>query len=366
MALSPLSPSRLNSESISNWFNAASSSLSPSKSVKGSSNTSTMSLSSTTISDTDNTNNTTTPKYDRNSNSSLSSSKKVKDSLSSWRESSSSPFLDEIDQENVAPALALAPSPRSDTASFETPTRLGKRSTGLKESPCSPLATPAVTDASGDAASPAIASVGNLRSARQRYHDYQRGGEDGDHGNIQILSDEAHTTGSPEKRIADVMLRSVDVTPSGCSTPNADATVSPRTSTTKTRGTRSGNGSSDDCGSGNITAASGLLPESAIKYGRVGELLDASDGSPSKKSCRGGTPTIAKNSISPGPRDEPMLPADEQANIDDTCFTAFSEIPNAEVTQYTKMPSGLMQMVEDFVSCDYNLQFFAICAYQFP
>ena len=256
--------------------------------------------------------------------------------------------MDDIDQENVAPESAPAPatSPRPDTVLFETPTRTGRRSSGLKESSCSPLTTPAVTDAA------AVASADKSRSARRRYHGYQARDEDDKydgHGDFQICADETRTAGSPEKRIVDVMLRSVDVMSPKCSTPttNATAIISPRTATA-TRGMGSGDGSG-------ITAGeSGLLPPgSAIKYGRVGDLLVASDGSPSKRSPRGGIPTIIKDSISPGPRDESTIAADEQANIDDTCFTAFSEIPNAEVTQYTKMPSGIRQMVEDHVS--YNI-----------
>lgn len=345
MALSPLSPSRLNTESISNWFNAPSSSLTPSKSINSNNKTAAMSLSPTAISDTNNNNNNATintPKYDHHSNRSRSSSKNVKDSLSSWRESSSSPFLDEIDQENVAPASAPSPS-------FETPTRHRKRSTGLKESSCSPLATPAVTDATADVPSTVTASVQISRSARRRPYNSQEVDHDDYKSNIQILSDETRTTDSPKKRIADVMLRSVDVSPSGCRTPTADPTLSPRTTTTK-KGIRSGNGGGDDCTSGNVAAASGLFPGSAIKHGKIGELLVSSDGSPSKNSPRSGNQAIHNDSNSPGPQDDSTITTDEQANIDDTCFTAFSEIPNAEVTQYTKVPSGIKQMAEDHVS----------------
>ena len=316
-----------------------------------------------------------------------------------WRESSSSPFLELIDQENVVPdplldtSLDTSPLLSATTAtatatatatkaSMETPTRR-KKSGGLavRASPCSPLTSLARSDATAAATPVGIASVGG------------DGGDGGDgNGGIRICTDETRTaatiddtttaaatatataahaahaahathTASPEKRIADAMFASAaDMKPSRCSTP----TASPRTATSMWSGHRVG-------AAATAASASGLFSGSAFRYGGRSGGLGVSDGSPSRgfegRQTDDSGARFVRDTDSPRfPRSEPMASAasgatvaagtsfpEEQGNLDDTCFTAFSEIPNAEVTQYTKMPAGspFRGFKNDQVSCSY-------------
>ena len=192
-------------------------------------------------------------------------------------------------------------------------------------------------------------------------------GRSGGDSDVQICADEIRAggtaadavddaTASPQKRIVDAMFAS-----SRRDTPPA----SPRTRTTTTTTPMVSSGH-------RIGAAGGLFSGSVLRYG--GQRTEGSrdgDGSPSRGLGNRDVGTRVERDMEASGYTRPELTmtstvdtsiaataaaaTEEQGNLDDTCFTAFSEIPNAEVTQYTKMPTGspFKGFREDHVSCKY-------------
>ena len=198
----------------------------------------------------------------------------------SWREGTSSPFLEHIDQENIAPP-PINPHVSADLSlpAPETPSR----------------------KKFGSLTTPNAASVAKPSARRQR-------------DDFEICAISNHTPGSIA--MSKAASGQYEMPPSSvASTP----TVSPKS-----------------------TLRAERLQGSVRKYGQ------SADGTPTKDEISAIADEMAyiRNQ---GVEDahatveyqsETTDVTEEQTNVDDTCFTTFSEIPNAEVTQYTKMPSG--------------------------